>query len=78
MMALVVMAVFTGAMALALAAIWTTVAPEWRRVANLAAGHIEHPFQPLGSFAPTERSIAVRRWMVAPAPAVVRPLRAVA
>lgn len=76
MMALVAMAVFTGAMALALAVIWSTVAPEWRRIARLAAGHVEQPFQPLADLAQAERRIAVRRWAAAPVPAAVRRLRA--
>ena len=82
MMALVVTlvsgAVFAGAMALALAAIWSTVAPEWRRIARLAAGQVEKPFQPLGTLAQAERRTAVRRWAAIPVPAAVRRLRAAA
>lgn len=78
MMALVAMTVFTGAMALALAAIWSTVAPEWRRIARLAAGHVEQPFQPLAGLAQAERRIAVRRWAAAPVPVPIRQLRAAA
>ena len=82
MMGLVAIAIFSGAMALALGVIWSTVAPEWRRIAQLAAGGVEQPFQPLGSLALAERRIAVRRWagqngpVLAPAP--VRRLRAAA
>ena len=78
MMGLVAMAVFTGAMALALMAIWSTVAPQWHRIARLAAGHVEQPFQPLASLAHAERRIAVRRWAAAPVPAPLRRLRAAA
>jgi hypothetical protein len=78
MAGLVAMTVFAGAMALALAAIWTTVAPEWRRVLRLAAGHVEQPFQPLAQLAVAERRIAVRRWAAAPVPAPIRRLRAAA
>ena len=76
MTGLLQMTVFVGALALALAAIWTTVAPEWRRVLRLAAGHVEAPFQPLAQLAHAERRIAVRRWAAAPVPAAIRRLRA--
>ena len=75
MIGLVAIAVFTGAMAHAVVAIWTTVAPEWRRIVRLAAGHVEQPFRPLAGLALAERRIAVRRWVTAPA-FVARPLRA--
>ena len=81
-MTLVSGAVFTGAMGLALAAIWSTLAPEWRRITRLAAGHIEQPFQPLADLAQAEHRIAVRRWAAAPMPtmlpAPIRQLRAAA
>jgi cytochrome c551/c552 len=76
MTGLVALVVFSGAMALAVMAIWSTVAPQWRRIARLAAGHVEQPFQPLGQLAQAERRIAVRRWAAAPLPAAVRRLRA--
>jgi hypothetical protein len=76
MMGMVAMLVFAGAMALALGVIWSTVAPEWRRIARLAAGHIEEPFQPLAGLTRAERRIAVRRWAAAPLPAPLRRLRA--
>lgn len=76
MTGLVALAVFSGAMALALMAIWVTVAPQWRRIARLAAGHVEQPFHPLEQLAQAERRIAVRRWAAAPVPAAVRRLRA--
>lgn len=73
MMALVAMAVFTGAMALALTAIWSTVAPQWRRIVRLAVGHVEQPREALVQ---AECRIAVRRW--ASAPVAVRQWRAAA
>ena len=76
MTGLVAVAVFSGAMALALMAIWSTVAPQWRRIARLAAGQVEQPFHPLEQLAQAERRIAVRRWAAAPVPAAVRRLRA--
>ena len=78
MAGLVAMVVFTGAMALALMAIWLTVAPQWRRIAQLAAGHAEQPFQPLEVLARAEHRIAVRRWAAAPVPVGLRRLRAAA
>ncbi len=78
MTGLVSMAVFTGAMALALMAIWSTVAPQWRRIARLAMGNVEQPFQPLADLALAERRIAVRRWAAAPVPVPIRRLRAAA
>lgn len=75
---LVAMTVFGGAMALALMAIWSTVAPQWRRVARLAAGQVETPFQPLADLALAERRIAVRRWAAATLPVDPRRLRAAA
>lgn len=78
MIGLVAMAVFTGAMALALMAIWATVAPQWRRIARLAVGHVEQPFLPLESLALAERRIAIRRWASVPVPAPIRSLRAAA
>jgi hypothetical protein len=76
MSGLVAMAVFSGAMALALMAIWSTVAPQWRRITRLAAGQVEQPFYPLEQLAQAERRIAVRRWAATPVPAAVRRLRA--
>ena len=66
MMTLVAMAVFLGAMTLALAAIWSTVAPEWRRIARVAGGRAEGPFQPLSDITSAGRRVAVRRWVPAP------------
>ena len=73
-MALLGTLIFIGAMALALGAIWATIAPQWRRIISLATGHVERPFNPLEQLARAERRIAVRRWAAAPVPA--RQLRA--
>jgi hypothetical protein len=62
MMAVIGTAVFVGAMLMALAAMWVTVAPQWRRVVGLAMGRMEQPFHPLEQLARAERRIAVRRW----------------
>jgi hypothetical protein len=69
MMEVVGSLVFVGALGLALAVIWTSVAPQWRRIARLAAGRVEEPFAPLASLAMAERRIAVRRWAATPVPA---------
>jgi hypothetical protein len=72
MLAVIGTLVFVGAMALALGTIWSTVAPQWRRIARLAAGHVEQPFHPLETLARAERRIAVRRWSAgSPVPAQV-------
>ena len=71
MMALVSMMVFVGAMALACAVMWATVAPQWRRISLLASGGVEQPFHPLATLAIAERRIAVRRWAAAPVPASI-------
>lgn len=67
MVGLVAMVVFTGAMALALAAIWSTVASEWRRIARLATGQADRPYQSVVSFPLGDQRIGVRRWSAAPA-----------
>ena len=73
MMAVIGTMIFMGALALAVTAIWLSVAPQWRRIARLAAGHVEQPFHPLEQLARAERRIAVRRWAAAPsAPARMR------
>lgn len=64
MIGLVAMVVFTGAMSLALMALWSTIAPQWRRILRLAAGHVEQPFQPLADLAKAERRITINRWAV--------------
>jgi hypothetical protein len=73
-MAMIGTLVFLGATALALTVIWLSIAPQWRRIARLALGRIEQPFQPLEALARAERRIAVTRWASAP---VVSPSRAV-
>ncbi len=71
-------AVFSGAMAMAVAAIWSTVAPKWRRVVRLAFWQVEQPFRPLAGLAQAERRIAVTRWAASPMPAPISRLRAAA
>lgn len=70
--------VFAGALATSSAVIWTSVAPQWRRIARLASGHVEPSFAPLAQLAVAERRIAVRRWAAAPIPAAMNRLRAAA
>lgn len=74
MMAMVATMVFMGALTLAMAAIWLTVAPQWQRVVRLAAGNIEHPSHLIDQLARAEHRVAVRRWSAAPVP--IRLLRA--
>lgn len=62
MMVLMGALVFSGALALAMAVIWTSIAPQWQRIVRLAGGHVERPFQPLGELARAEQRIAIRRW----------------
>ena len=77
MMAVISGLVFAGALAMAVAAMWFTIAPQWRRVMRLAAGHVEQPFHPLEELARAERRIAVRRWATQGHPAApLRRLRA--
>lgn len=66
MMAVIGTMVFMGAMALAMAVIWLSVAPQWRRIVRLAGGHVEQPFHPLEQLARAENRIALRRWASAP------------
>ena len=68
MMTLMVMAVFLGAMTLALAAIWSTVATEWQRIVRVAGGRVEGSFQPLSDVTLAGRRIAIRRWVASPVP----------
>lgn len=65
MMTLIVMAVFLGAMTLALAAIWSTIAPEWRRIARVASGRANGPLMDITL---AGRRVSVRRWVPAPVP----------
>ncbi len=70
--------VFSGAFTTAAVVMAATVAPQWRRILRLAAGHPETAFAPLSSLVHAERRIAVRRWASAPIPAPIRHLRAAA
>ena len=54
-------AVFSGAAGAAGVTIWSSVAPQWRRIVRLAAGHPEQSFAPLSQLVRAERRIAVRR-----------------
>ncbi len=68
-------AIFTGAFTLSMAVIYAMVAPQWRRILSLAAGHPERSFAPLQTLAIAERRIAVRRWAAASAPLAMRSSR---
>jgi hypothetical protein len=72
MVAVLVVLVFSGAFLAAVGVIAATIAPQWRRILRLAAGHVEPAFAPLSQLASAERRIAVRRWASAPVPAPVR------
>ena len=78
MQAVIGITVFSGAFVTASVAIASTVAPQWRRIVSLAAGHRETAFSPLSSLVHAERRIAVRRWASAPIPAPIHWLRAAA
>jgi hypothetical protein len=71
MIAILSVLIFTGALATSVAVIATMVAPQWRRIASLATGHLEQSFAPLQTLVVAERRIAVRRW-AASAPAANR------
>lgn len=75
MMAILGVVIFTGAFLLSVAVIAASVAPQWRRIARLAAGHVEPSFQPLAQVAAAERRIRVNRWASAPVPQPIRRLR---
>ena len=62
MIAILSILVFTGAFATSVAVIAAMVAPQWRRIASLASGHMEQSFSPLQTLVVAERRIAVRRW----------------
>lgn len=74
MVAVVAFLVFSTAMAVALAVIVAMVAPQWRRIVRLVAGHVEPEFQPLSALASAERRIAVRRWAAVRMPSRLQPL----
>lgn len=73
MVAVVTFLVFATAMAVSLGVIAAMIAPQWRRIARLATGHIEPEFQPLSTLATAERRIAVRRWAAGRVPSSFRP-----
>lgn len=75
MVAVIGVLVFMGSLALSVGVIAATIAPQWRRIARLAAGHVEPAFAPLATLASAERRIAVRRWSAAPVPAALHRLR---
>lgn len=76
MMAVVATMVFVGAATLAMAAMWATLAPQWQRVARLAAGHFEQPLYSCDQLARAEHRVPVRRWAVAPVSVPTLQLRA--
>ena len=78
MIAIVGSLVFAGALGTSGTVIVGMIAPQWRRIASLATGHVEPSFAPLRTLATAERRIAVRRWASAPLPASVSRFRAAA
>ena len=62
MMQVVGTLVFSGAAGAAGLTMWSSVAPQWRRIARLAVGIPEASFAPLSQLVQAERRIAVRRW----------------
>lgn len=74
MVAVMAFLVFSTAMAVAIGVIAAMVAPQWRRMLRLAAGHVEPEFQPLSALASAERRIAVRRWAAGRVPSRLQPL----
>ncbi|MGI4732069.1 MAG: hypothetical protein ACRYFW_10000 [Janthinobacterium lividum] len=53
---------FSGAAAAAGTVIWSSVAPQWRRIVDVATGRPDPYFAPLSQLAQAERRIAIRRW----------------
>jgi len=78
MVAILSVLIFAGALATSVAVMAAMVAPQWRRIVSLAAGHAEPSFTPLRALAIAERRIAVRRWAAAPVPASVSRVRVAA
>jgi hypothetical protein len=78
MVAVVGTLLFVGALAASGAVIWTSIAPQWQRIVQLATGHVEPGFAPLATLANAEQRIAIRRWAAQPVPAAIRRLRAAA
>jgi len=72
MVAILSTMIFAGALATSIGVIAAMIAPQWRRIASLATGHLEPSFTPLRTLAIAERRIAVRRWAAAPAPVAGR------
>ncbi len=72
MMAVIGMMIFTGAMAIAVAAIWVSVAPQWRRIVRIAGGDVEQRFSPATTPVRADRRVVVRRWASLRAPTTVR------
>lgn len=68
-------AIFAGAFILSVTVIYAMIAPQWRRILDLAAGNPERAFAPLQTLATAERRIAVRRWASTPVPSALRSLR---
>ena len=62
MMQLIPIFAFSGAAAAAGTTIYSSLAPQWRRILALAAGRSEASFAPLSELVLAERRIAVRRW----------------
>ncbi len=56
------MVVFSGAAGLAGSTIWSSVAPQWRRIVRLATGIPDVSYAPLSQLVQAERRIDVRRW----------------
>ena len=54
--------VFSGAAGVAGSTIWSSVAPQWQRIARLAVGIPDASYAPLSQLVQAERRIAVRRW----------------
>lgn len=78
MMQLVGALIFAGAFGVSVATIVAMIAPQWQRIARLAAGRPEQAFAPLRSLVLAERRIAVRRWAALPARTAMPEWRAAA
>ena len=61
---------FSGAAAVAGGTIYSSVAPQWRRILRLASGKPDAAFAPLTQLVQAERRIAVNRWSSTSRPAV--------
>lgn len=76
MIAVLSIALFSGALTISSGVIVLAIGPQWRRIVRLAMGNVEQQFAPLTALASAERRIAVRRW--ASSSPQVRHLRAAA